>query len=609
MSDKYTVSPGKIVGPFYGLYEIGSDENSKDVLCSIISIIRKREEIDKKEYLSVFNEADNRLLHIVEYLRHIELGLKTIIFEFNYRDRQYIEDHSHYYNRSFKHYSRHCIRLHFFSNKFSKKEFDKLLLNLDSEENQKLRSEICKHYLGFTIIKPLPATIVGKTCLKTYKEEKKETFIEGETTKEYEGTRHYDTKRKYKVTLFGLPLKVESVAYQEQDNQMFVCATTALWVAYQCTSKLFDHKIPTPYEITLQATGRKTAGSEGLTPNEIKNSISELGMHPVRIAPYSISHTKAVLHAYLKAKIPVILGATIIPIEKDDSRENKLKKLNSDEAKDAHAITALGYDIVENRISIYRTVKEESKEKKTHLYLKSSYIRKAYVHDDQIGSFTKFRFFNERKTDFVCLESPEWNKKQAKKQMFRLDMMFIPLYHKIRVSFDKMLNITDELNTYFFSYKDDKTYAWDIHLTTICQLKEDLLNEDPNKRNHNFNNKELYQDIKLEILTSSLPKYIWVVEAYSIKERKNDFSLYFDATGMEKSNLFLFYLPYNEIIFSGFLHLLSKGLKNFNKHKKEISHQTQFLFDFFKSKDSQKQDVNIGRNIVEKLCQEIEKRI
>ncbi len=59
-------------------------------------------------------------------------------------------------------------------------------------------------YLGFIVVKPLPRTIIGRTCLKTYDSKG--------------GTRHFPIVRRYPVHLFGIPLRVETLAFQEQDQ-------------------------------------------------------------------------------------------------------------------------------------------------------------------------------------------------------------------------------------------------------------------------------------------------------------------------------------------------------------------------------------------------------
>jgi hypothetical protein len=585
----------------YELINITEKQRANEIVSSIFNVISDVEEKSGKEYLSEYDKNNKKFTYLAEYLKNLKL--RTIILEFNYRDRQYIEDHSRYYSRSFKHYSRRCIRLHFFSQEFDMNKFEKLLTNTaNAEENVSACEGIRTSYLGFMLIKPLPFTIFGKTCLKTYPKDKKHKKYDA-----IDGKRYYETIRKYGVTLFGIDLEVDSVAYQEQDDQIFVCAATALWVAFQCTSNLFNHTIPTPYEITLQATGRKTAGREGLIAREMANAISERGLQAVSINPVSISHAKAVLYAYLKGKVPVILGAKIVP-KKD------LPSVSDEHS--FHAITVLGYDFIdeysfrdekqqlnEKTIAPYRRIKNDTGIRNT-LFLKSSLIEKIYAHDDQIGPFTRFDFYDEKQdADLTCLDAKPWddfnNGYSKQEPAFVLNMMLIPLYHKIRIPYKKILDITDEINNYAFPPNKIK-YAWDIHLTTIHQLKKDLQEENEN----NFILQELYQNIKLEILTTSMPRYIWVVKAYNIQDKKDDFALYFDATDMENSNFLLFYLPDNELAYLGVLNMLLKAVSENSKYKKSeeslISYQTKQIFKHI-TEETDPKIYRIGDIIEDKL--------
>ena len=425
-------------------------------------------------------------------------------------------------------------------------------------------------YRGFSVIKPIPLTIFGRTCLSPYPENP----LDVDDKKYGKGTRHYTTKREYSVHLFGIEFKVHSVAFQEQDTQMFVCATTALWVAFQCTSKLFDHTIPTPYDITLLASGRKTPKVyEGLSDEEIVNVISEVGLHSLSIAPKTVSHTKAILYAYMRCKIPIILGVSIYDIEKDDEKEDPFFV-----DCPAHAITALGYDII-NKDCPEFILSQEDKEKTDHHYplkLKSSCIEEIYVHDDGIGAFARLPFDEEiedeedttrvvKKVDFKDLPWVEFNEKYAGRNRttrFRLTKIIIPLYHKIRIRFEKIFDLIRLFDLYALQFNKGTDYIWDVYLTTTCEFKEKL-------RKKNIYS-ELSENIRLQILTTNLPKYIWVSDAFY--NGKLQFSLYFDATDMENGDFFLFSLHSNGIIFGSIATCIEKAINPNTDEEKKVSY-------------------------------------
>ena len=73
-------------------------------------------------------------------------------------------------------------------------------------------------YLGFSVIRPLPGSPVGRTVLPTF----------GPTT-QLGLRREFASIREYAVHLGGFELKVSGLPFQQQDQGVSACATTALW--------------------------------------------------------------------------------------------------------------------------------------------------------------------------------------------------------------------------------------------------------------------------------------------------------------------------------------------------------------------------------------------
>jgi hypothetical protein len=537
----------------------------------LIEFIEKEGLKRNKKWLIDFDSNNNKHFdYLVQYLDAIKI--KTIVLEIGYYDRQFIEDYSKYYCRSFKHYSKKCLRLHFFSEQFDEPIFNRYLCEYNIKE-KKEHENIYNSYRGFSVIKPIPLTIFGRTCLSTYSENP----LDATDSKFGKGTRNYTTTREYNVHLFGIEYNFKSVAFQEQDNQVFVCATTALWVAFQCTSKLFDHTIPTPYDITLLAIERKTPNIyEGLTDKQMVNVISEVGLHPLLLTPGTISYAKAVLYAYLKCKIPVILGVSIYDTEEHDE--------DIDQYFDncpAHAITTLGYDMIDKDCPTFVCPKDKDEEDvHSPLHFKSSCIEQVYVHDDGIGAFARLLFDDEiedtedrviKKVDFKNLPLVEFNEKYKGKKdttRFRLSKIIIPLYHKIRIRFEKIFDLVKFFNSYALQFNKDLqldkeiNYIWDVYLTTTCEFKAKLRRKDIYP--------QLNDDIRLQILTTNLPKYIWVADAYYNNEL--NFSLYFDATDMENSDFFLFPLHSNIFSYAAIKENINEAINPSKEEHRNVSY-------------------------------------
>src|SRR5258706_10245309 len=69
----------------------------------------------------------------------------TILIEYEYIDRDYLEDFSAYYVRCFHPYERKCLRLHFFELAFSGEDFTKYLTGHSKDFSVSLADT----YLGF----------------------------------------------------------------------------------------------------------------------------------------------------------------------------------------------------------------------------------------------------------------------------------------------------------------------------------------------------------------------------------------------------------------------------------------------------------------------------
>jgi len=237
--------------------------------------------------------AKIHLTYFEEYFK--VLDAKTILVEFPYVDHDYLEDFSAYYVKCFKEYDRFCTRLHFFSIPFSDEDFSKLL----TTENPHIDKEtLNKAYLGFIVVKPIPLTFIGRTCLKTYP---------------FCGGRNYPFRHEYHVNLFGLNLFVKSLAYQEQDSVVAACASTAIWTAFQATAFLFQHSVPTPVEITKAAVkfsplSNRHFPNKGLSEEQMAQAIRDVGLEPYLISTSEAYIIKASVYAYQKAGIPLVLG-------------------------------------------------------------------------------------------------------------------------------------------------------------------------------------------------------------------------------------------------------------------------------------------------------------
>jgi len=446
----------------------------------------------------VFKEKleGEQIKYIYTYLS--DLNCRIILSEFDYIDRDYLIDYANYYVRCFGEYKRKCIRNHFFNNEFNQKDFFSGLAG-----DEKNREKIMKGYLGFVVVKPLPETIIGRTILKTYKED------EG-----YGDERVYSCTRKYEPNLFGLNLTLESLAFQEQDSVAAACATSALWAAFQQTTNIFPNGLlPSPYEITAAATQHwaieRSIPNEGLTIIQMCQAIRSVNLVPDVISiEQQITPLVSLLYSYLAGKIPVILCV------KTD--------------RGYHAITLCGYKLNKNQ-----AIPKESISSLV-CKLKGLRISEFYAHDDQTGPFCKvINEFNPRPNYGklpIKFKIPKPKGGEIEMEPFAI---IVPLYHKIRIGFFDVYRYILKLNKIIENLDigvSNNQIEWDIYLNQLNDYKNTVLEK-----------KDLYGELLLPTVLCPLPHYIWIADAYFQGEIL--FEIISDATDMRRSFFF------NKIIF------------------------------------------------------------
>lgn len=496
------------------------DQTSFKVVQYDIEALR---DIISETYTPKFGTVEAKLhaIYFETYLKEIQAH--TIIVEYSYIDRDYLDDYASYYVKCFHDYNRKCTRIHFFDNVFTEDDFSGALSGNKREFVDQLRDS----YLGFIVVKPLPKTILGRTCLKTYPTD---------------GKRDFPVTRKYDVNLYGIKLSVKSLAFQEQDQVVAACATSALWSAFHGTGVLFHHTIPTPIEITKAATNnflaeKRNLPNKGLTIEQMAQAIRAVGLEPFSINIESQYFLKSTIYSYLRGKVPVILV-----VELAELSEGQYEFLGW------HGVTVTGYCVEEIMPSPFL---------ETNFLLRASTINKIYAHDDQVGPFARMEFDavpinyivgGETKTEPSI--STSWLDKKNTIGNVRAvpRAVIVPLYNKIRIPFELIHDVIVDFNsligpiTLHFLGKE---ILWDIFLSDVnsfkCSMHENV-NIEPSHR--------------MEIVTENLPRFVW--RSQCILDNEPVFELIFDATDIEQGNIFIRAIKYNEVYYNFIIELLKQ---------------------------------------------------
>lgn len=460
------------------------------------------------------------------------LGCQTIVSELRYIDRDFLEDFAAYYVRCFEDYQRRCVRMHFFRDAFDENEFEKWVAGTST-------ADLEAGYLGFVVVKPLPHTIIGRTCVRTWEERDDEN-------------RFFPVTAPHKANLFGRQLEVLSVPFQEQDKEVAACASSALWSLFHNTGRRFQHAIPSPVEITRAASAfsrmdeRMLPAGAGLNTLQIADAIRSVGLEPHTVGlgkdvegqsrpseyaaesrPKSkrtkkqpgaepqreLVKLKMALAAYLRSGIACLLL----------TRHKDLK--NGDKIGN-HAITVLGYRCDEGA--------EILAAPETTALFKSAQMSRIYAHDDQIGPFASYCF--EEDYLLPVKHDPE-GQADLTERSFKAEPvnLVIPLYHKIRVPFGQIVRLTEEINVALNELGQAigapliEKCVWDIELNELAQFRSELTKLD------------LAEEDRVSLLTEALPRFLWRVTAYS--GPKAVMILLFDATDLLQGRLLTKVVP------------------------------------------------------------------
>ena len=452
------------------------------------------------------------MVYFAEYFKC--LRARTIVIEPEYVDRDFLDDHADYYVRCFHPYRRYCARLHFFESQFDQHSFQRLLEGDPGGPITQTALQM-NNYLGFIIVKPLPEAIIGRSCLKHYPPDG--------------GRRYFPTARTYSASLCGLKLEVETVAFQEQDTVAAACATSALWSAFHCTGRLFQHEIPTPISITRRATEKvpvytRAVPSEGLALEQMAAAVRGVGLEPllfnVEVDPVLLPW---LAYAYIKAKIPCLMICSL-----HDCSSSSPDRLG------LHAVTLTGFSLGRPNCPPVGG---------TGFPLRASRIDELYAHDDQVGPFARMVFDGcQRNSDSL---STSWRSPSSGRYDVRAcpQSLLVPLYHKIRISYrevlDQIIDLDASIRALDKEVKQSNRkmgwgeFEWDLYLCTANDFKASLFSEKAG----------LSGPYRRSILERHLPRFLWLGKALSGNRPVLEFL--FDATGIARGKYLIMTIAYD----------------------------------------------------------------
>jgi hypothetical protein len=310
--------------------------------------------------------------YIFNYLN--EMKAKSVLLEFDYVDKDFLEDFTRYYAKRYGNDGHKCARMHFFANTIDHGCITSVLEG--GADADLIVAQLQKSYLGFMVIKPLPKTFIGKTCLKVLPDVK------------VAGKEKQRLSRRYDVDLFGIKLSVDSIAFQEQDKVVAACATTAIWSAFHSLSWRSVRSIRSCSEITMSALNDRDGSSNsfpnsGLSSEQILRSIDAEGLRHHMESARDVERSRffQTVVGHIDSQLPVIFVGDVFDISGRKEKGKGLPKSKL-ELKGSHAICILGY----------KTDQEDV----------------LYVHDDRYGPYVRAKIVSMAEYHFASEPQSKW---------------------------------------------------------------------------------------------------------------------------------------------------------------------------------------------------------
>lgn len=515
---------------------------------------------------------------------------RTIVVELKYVDSAFLLDHQSFYSTSFREHNRYTQRLHFFSRSTTEEEFEIAIQNGSAPTNAE--DQFWESYLGCVVIKPLRNSLIGSTLLKHYGPGQ-------ESTKQ----RSYPVKKQYNINLFGKTLRVETLAFQEQDRAVAACATTALWTAFHKTSELFTTKCPAPSQITQSAgfapEGGRIFPNDGLQMIQVTRAIGDVGLSVEitkgsRINGFlSNIEVKRIAYAYSKAGLPVLLAyrqkEDTLTLQKikaapsqqpppdnadsihDQSYPNQMANSATSNAP-LHLVAVLGYRWgISTEAECFSPILagkrgtggkgEGTSNSLFDVFYKADFISRLYCHDDQVGPFCKIGFKSREEHPLQGSERlfVHWIGEERRTGLGQA--FIVPIKPNIRIRLENVERVVRLLNTLVNMMRSgsagnpdsvlkDHPLIWDIYLEKSNTYKEGI------KQQTLKYPADSAERLKTKVLGECYPKYIWVAkcEIYkslnekNLEEKTTLFEAIFDSTGVPVG-FFCFQLNYHHLKF------------------------------------------------------------
>lgn len=369
-------------------------------------------------------DAFVQLKYLEDYVRRPDWSLmpksRTVAIEGHYIDRDFMADHGVLFSSTLWSPPNHCRRVLFFAGE--PETIEEKLRSLGDVligDQQQSYAEECrlfseKHYLGFSVIRPLPGCPVGRTVLRLLPEEKQED----------DSLRKMNCVREYDQHLIGVTLSIRGLAFQQQDLGVSRCSTVALWCALHKTGDGEAITHVTPAEVTTLASryrlpfGRPMP-SEGLAVDQMCLALQSVGIAPSLVKVMNFPQGRSLIYSATLSGIP-----SILIMQKADTPDLW------------HAVTVVGMKL--------RAVDEPCLIESKGVVLgddRSGNLKAVYVQDDRIGPYRRAEILCDQNQLRVRIKVQS-HVPTGETEVWIVRQVLTPMHPKIRINFNDLRSIT-----------------------------------------------------------------------------------------------------------------------------------------------------------------------
>jgi hypothetical protein len=340
-----------------------------------------------------------------------EIGCKTAVIEKHYIDRVFMQDEAVFYVRNLRNYPNFTQRLHFFTEQFDQHTWKAMIVRAAKGEREAIEKHLQMCYRGFSVVRPLPDCPVGRTVLPAH------------ATREAEGNRSvFGAVRTHTTHLAGFHLTVEGVQFQQQDQGVSACATTALWSALDSVAAMEEIPVSSPASITEAATryplqeGRPFP-TEGLTLRQICEATRASGFSPLVIRGKKPEDDRSQIFSYAESGFSPVLALQ-----------------STTDGSPGHAVCAVGMRLGGTAPQTDPALRFREA---------STALLGLYIHDDRLGPYAFAQLFSHTDSRTGSIRTGvaiEWPDKTAD-QLWLLHAIVVPVPQKLRLSITRLRRV------------------------------------------------------------------------------------------------------------------------------------------------------------------------